>query len=196
MPKSRNAQSLQFPGFDRPTENWFRMPNYWTDITADINNIAELKVVEYILRHTWGYQEYGIKKRITIDEFMYGRKHQDGTRMDKGTGLSEMSVRNGLQKALEDGLIEEEVDASDRGRIKKFYSIRMREETGVDLEVQTLDPRVQDLESEVQTLHPQGTRVRPRTEKDTLERNLKKDIHPSKIRKAESEKKRLCQSRD
>src|SRR3954463_7587995 len=106
MPRRKNDRS-GFPGFDRPESNFFRMPNNWTNITAEINNIAELKVVEYILRHTWGFQEYGIKKRITVDEFMKGRKHQDGTRLDKGTGLSERAVRYGLQNALKDGLIEE-----------------------------------------------------------------------------------------
>ena len=41
------------------------MPDNWTDISAAITNIAELKVVQYILRHTWGYREYDIKKHIT-----------------------------------------------------------------------------------------------------------------------------------
>jgi hypothetical protein len=59
-----------FEGFSKPEANFFRLPNEWTDITAGIDNIAELKVVQYILRHTWGYQEYSIKKHITIDEFI------------------------------------------------------------------------------------------------------------------------------
>ena len=77
-----------FQGFDKPESNWFRMPNSWTDITAAINSIAALKVVEYILRHTWGYQEYGLKKHITIDEFVSGRRRQDGERIDRGTGFA------------------------------------------------------------------------------------------------------------
>ena len=31
-------------------------------------------------RHTWGYREYGLKKHITLDEFMHGRKRRDGIR--------------------------------------------------------------------------------------------------------------------
>ncbi len=123
MPKTKNTQQpLTFQGFDKPEQNWFKLPNNWTDITAGINNIAELKVVEYILRHTWGYQEYGLKKCITMDEFVHGRKRQDGSRMDKGTGLSERAVRYGIVKALENGLIEEDIDDNDRGRIKKYYN--------------------------------------------------------------------------
>lgn len=115
-----------FDGFEVPEQNWFRLPNSWTDVTAQITSLAELKVIEYVLRHTWGYQEYGIVKRISIDEFMEGRKRADGTRMDSGTGLSNKSVIKGTRRAVEDGLLIEEVDDSDRGRIKKYYSVRMK----------------------------------------------------------------------
>src|ERR671912_809101 len=143
----RTRERSLFPGFDPPESNFFRMPNTWTDITAEIDSIAELKVVEYILRHTWGYQEYGVKKHITIDEFVNGRRRQDGSRMDRGTGLSERAVYDGLRKAVGNGLIEEEIDDSDRGRVKKFYSLRMRENGRVDEELQSL-------QTGVQTLHP------------------------------------------
>ncbi len=199
MPKSTNKDSqrnLTFPGFEPPSSNFFRMPNNWTDITADMKSMAEMKVVEYILRHTWGYQEYGIMKRITIDEFMYGRRRQDGSRLDKGTGLSEQSVRNGLESALADGLIQEEIDDSDKARVKKYYCLRMQHdqlEGGVkdlDLGAQSLGSGVKDLDPEVQTLDPRGIEFRPRTEKDTLETHLKKEINPTYIRKAKTEGKK------
>ncbi len=155
------------------------MPNSWTDITAEINNIAELKVVEYILRHTWGYQEYGVKKHITIDEFVNGRRRQDGSRMDLGTGLSERAVYDGLRKAVENGLIDEETDDSDRGRIKKSYSLRMRENVHDDAilqsqqsEVQSLHPPLQSLHPDPQSLRARGASDAPRTEKDTQDRHL------------------------
>jgi hypothetical protein len=155
------------------------MPNTWTDITAEIDSIAELKVVEYILRHTWGYQEYGLKKHITIDEFVHGRRRQDGSRMDRGTGLSERAVYDGLRKAVENGLIEEEIDDSDRGRVKKSYSLRMRENAQDDVELQSLRPGVQTLHPRLQALHPgpqslqgRGAKNAPRSEKDTQERHL------------------------
>src|SRR5947207_2212341 len=172
MPENAHTPvpSTQFTGFSRPESNFFRMPNEWIDITADIDNIAELKVVQYILRHTWGYQEYGLKKHITIDEFIRGRRRRDGTRLDKGTGLAEQSVRNGLADALTHGLIEEFVDAADRARVKKYYGLRMHHEVSADHlpadepdflprggGVQNLDPGpqtlgVQDLDPGPQTL--------------------------------------------
>jgi hypothetical protein len=174
----RKNERTSFAGFDRPESNFFRMPNSWTDITAEIDSIAELKVVEYILRHTWGYQEYGIKKHITIDEFVNGRRRQDGSRMDKGTGLSERAVYDGLRKAVENGLIDEEIDDSDRGRVKKSYSLRMRQNGRADEELQTLQPGVQTLHPPLQALHPdpqtlqaRGASDAPRTEKETQERH-------------------------
>ena len=147
LASQRRPVPTGFAGFERPTANFFRMPNEWTDITADIRNLAELKVVEYILRHTWGYQEYDVKKHITIDEFVNGRRRQDGSRMDRGTGLSKRAVYDGLRLAVERGLIEQEIDDSDRGRTKKFYCLRMRPD---EVEHEAL----QDPHLGVQTLHP------------------------------------------
>jgi len=102
------------------------MPNTWIEVCAQITNLAELKVIQYVLRHTLGYQEYGKAKAITIDEFMYGRKRQDGTRLDSGTGLkSDRSVKDGLKAALKHGYLVCEVDATDRARIKKSYALKM-----------------------------------------------------------------------
>src|SRR5260221_6787073 len=115
-----------FKGFNKPGANLFRFPTEWKDITASITSLAEMKVVEYVLRHTWGYSEYDIVKKITTDEFMHGRKRIDGNRIDKGTGLSNKSVVEGLSKAVEHGLLEVEVDDSDRARIKKYYKLRMQ----------------------------------------------------------------------
>ena len=173
----RKSERTPFSGFDRPESNYFRMPNTWTDITAEIDNIAELKVVEYILRHTWGYQEYGLKKHITIDEFVNGRRRKDGSRMDKGTGLSERAVYDGLRKAVENSLIEEEIDDSDRGRIKKSYSLRMRENAHTDEELQTLQSGVQSLHPPCKICTPTRKLCRPEVQAMHLvqRKTLKKD---------------------
>src|SRR6266480_3370627 len=115
-----------FEGFSKPEANFFRLPNEWTDITAHITSLAEIKLVEYVLKHTWGYSEFNMVKKITTDEFMYGRKRKDGTRIDEGTGLSKPSVIAGLSSAVEHGLLTEEIDDSDKARIKKCYKLRMK----------------------------------------------------------------------
>jgi hypothetical protein len=158
-----------FQGFNKPEANFFRLPNEWTDITASITSLAEMKVVEYVLRHTWGYSEYDIVKKITTDEFMHGRKRIDGNRIDKGTGLSNKSVVEGLSKAVEHGLLEVEVDDSDRARIKKYYKLRMQsplqEKEGSHADVKNVHIGGNNLHSSyVQSLQ--------RSEKDTKERYI------------------------
>src|SRR2546421_6723680 len=115
-----------YAGFSKPEANFFRLPNEWTDITARITSLAELKLVEYVLKYTWGYSEFDVVKKITTDEFMYGRKRKSGERIDTGTGLSKPSVIAGLKSAVAHGLLEEETDDADKARIKKYYKLKMK----------------------------------------------------------------------
>jgi hypothetical protein len=191
--------SKTFSGFDSPKQNWFRMPNEWVDICAEISSLAELKVVQYVMRHTWGHQEYGIRKRISVDEFMNGRWKKNGERMDRGTGLSKPSVISGLRSAVERGLLIEEVDDSDKARVKKYYSLRMNPETAVAPEesdgepshstetkgqteaessgVKHLNSGVKNLYPDVKKVYPSSKESLPRTQKETLERNSKKETN-------------------
>lgn len=128
-----------------------------------------MKLVEYVLKHTWGYSEFDMVKKITTDEFMSGRKKKDGTRIDIGTGLSKPSVIAGLKSAVEHGLLTEEVDDSDKARIKKFYKLKMKtspEET----EPESNDPHadVKNLYIGVKKFDIEGKESLHRSEKDTL----------------------------
>lgn len=183
------SNTFEFDGFGIPESNYFKMPNIWTDITADINNLAELKVVEYILKHTWGYQEYDSKKRITTDEFIAGRKARDGSRLDKGTGLSAPSVRSGLKKAVLHGLIEEEVDDRDKARIKKYYALRMRRNTQPPSKSEG-----KHLSSDGKNFTPRrkndsnrGKESYHRTEKESLETNRQKETKDNNSLKTDDE---------
>lgn len=112
-------------------KSWFCVPNNWTDITCKITSLAELKVIEYVLRHTWGYGEHSSweMKRISTDEFSHGRKRQDGTRIDRGTGLSNKSVFDGLKRAVENDYLTKYIDNTDLGRIAHYYQLRMEGDT-------------------------------------------------------------------
>src|SRR5713226_7243060 len=163
-----------FEGFNKPEANFFRLPNEWTEITAQVTSLAEMKLVEYVLRHTWGYSEYDIVKKITTDEFMHGRKGKDGNRIDHGTGLSNKSVVEGLHKAVEHGLLEVETDDGDRARIKKFYKLKMKtplqEDNGSYSDVKNLHIGKKNV-------HSNYVISSQRSEKDTLERynNVRKE---------------------
>jgi DNA-binding PadR family transcriptional regulator len=163
--------TAHFPGFSKPEANFFRLPNEWTDITASITSLAEVKLVEYVLKHTWGYSEFDLVKKITTDEFMYGRKKKDGTRVDSGTGLSKPSVIEGLTNAVKHGLLEVEIDESDKARIKKFYKLHMKtplEET----ESEAIHTEVKNVYIGVKNIDSRGKKSLHRSEKDTLERYI------------------------
>lgn len=159
-----------FDGFDRPIENWFRLPNNWTDLTAEVmTSWAEQKIVEYVIRHTWGYQDFDSLKRITLDEFMHGRKLKDGSRMDKGIGMEKQAVLAGIERAVEHGFLIVIKDSSDKARSKKFYGLKMKS-------------------SSVETIHPMYGEHTPRcmenihrSEKETIERNYREKA-PSRLK--------------
>ncbi|HEV7216066.1 MAG TPA: hypothetical protein VGP33_13205 [Chloroflexota bacterium] len=141
---------MPFAGFDPPESNFWRLPNNWFDLAAHFTSWAEHKVVEYILRHTWGYHEYDMVKLITMDEFMHGRKRRDGSRLDAGCGMAENSIKKGINDAVAHGFLIVRIDDSDKGRIKKYYAPRMRAPHADrpllgDLEGQTLTLRDQIL---------------------------------------------------
>lgn len=166
-----------FPGFDIPKENWSKLPHDFINALPLIETIGEMKVILYILRHTWGFQDES--KKITVDEFVNGRKLKDRSRMDTGTGLSKSTVVDGLKRAEAHGFISVEVDDYDGGRIKKIYSLR-----GID-----------SIPQETPKSDPRGIESIPRSEKETLERNLEKEtslpeagtISDSDIENSESE---------
>ena len=164
-----------FNGFAPPTKNYFHMPNEWVNISAKITNLAELKVIEYVLRHTWGYHEYdGKPKPITTDEFMHGRKRADGTRMDDGTGLSNKSVVEGLKRAIEHGYLICVVDDTDKARISKSYALKMNHPDSNRYVESTHQSDVKNLHSGVKNLHSDYVRSSHRSEKDTLEKHSRK----------------------
>lgn len=120
------SQSV-FAGFPTPSEAFTRVPNcFIEEEIANINNLAELKIVLYVMRHTWGFQEYDKFKKITLDEFEHGRKRSDGSRMDSGTGLGRTSIKDGLKRAEEHGYLVSQKDEHDKGRVKKFYWLKMQ----------------------------------------------------------------------
>jgi len=163
-----------FQGFSKPEANFFRLPNEWTDITARVTSLAELKLVEYVLKHTWGYSEFDLVKKITTDEFMHGRKKKNGERIDTGTGLSKPSVIAGLKGAVKHGLLEEETDDSDKARIKKYYKLKMRTpiEEKEPAEKETPHADVKKVNIGVKDFNSRGKTSLHRSEKDTLERYI------------------------
>ena len=159
-----------FPGFQKPDRNWSKLPHALIEALSIIETVGELKVILYVLRHTWGYQEYDSTKRITTDEFQNGRKHRDGSRMDNGTGLSRHAVRDGVHRAVAHGfLVQEEEIYRDRGRRSFVYRLNMLNNDVRGAKCAPLTAHA--CPTDCQTLPPRVLEPAPRSEKETEEGN-------------------------
>lgn len=128
-----------FDGF-----NGFVCREDWYVLAAFIDNLAEFKIVEWLLRHTW--DEW---IEVTTETFMHGYFDEEGLKLDYGTGLSKPSVLLGIKKAAQHGLIEQWVDDTDKTRIRKFYRIRVfvaseQVEPQVEQEIGIVGPSEED----------------------------------------------------
>lgn len=187
-----------FSGWGTPQENWCKMPFALIDAFDMVTTIAEMKVVLYVLRHTWGYREYDSSKLISMNEFMKGRRRRDGSRLDGGTGLSINSVRAGIDLAVEHKLLTVVEDKRDAGRIKHYYRLynspALDDDAGESLPPSGLpddendDDQGADLGPKIegggdqtlippdQTLIPPGSNFDPRTKKDTKKDTLQLEV--------------------
>jgi len=152
----------KFSGFDPPDENWSKLPNELIEAFPLIETESELKIILYVLRHTWGFQEFDQLKRITLDEFRNGRKKRDGTRFDSGTGLSKNAIKDGIRRAIEHGFLIQEPDGRDAARSSHTYQLR----------VSNSDP-VKVCPSGGQSLTPCVSNSDPRSEKETKKETKK-----------------------
>ncbi len=110
-----------------PKENWCKLPLVLIDALPQIETLAEMKIILYILRHTWGYQNdtgaVDQYKRLTMDDFVNGRRDKQGVQLDNGVGMSPVSIRDGINRAEAHGFIQVIADNRDMARQKRFYAL-------------------------------------------------------------------------
>jgi len=171
-----------FDGFEFPKENWSKLPHQLIESLSKFSSLGELMVVIYILRHTWGFQEFDQFKKITLDEFMHGRRTKERKRMNGGVGMSKNAIIRGLERAENHGFIKVQKDEKDPARIKKYYMLKMAGNDILDVGFQNGTPKsssdVPKENPDVPKQNSSGSEVEHRSEKDTLERNNKKDTSP------------------
>ena len=168
-------------GFERPTANFFLVPNYWSDICADIRSEILIIAMEYFFRHSWGWQvgEHEIRW-LDADDVANGRKYRSearrGDRYDEGTGYTTRKLRD----ALEEG-VKRELLVWRKGQTGKEYALRMAWMEGIEpdgyfdgdpqdisqFEDQTVGERDQNVEGQDQTVEVKDQTV-DRTYKDTI----------------------------
>ncbi len=120
MPPS-NLPPLEFEGFSEP--NYTQVPDAVFDRLLPYLSEAELKVLLYIIRRTFGF-----KKRsdaISVTQMEKGIVTRAGRVLDTGTGLSRTSIRKGSQGLVEKGILSMQRVKSDEGDYESnVFSLR------------------------------------------------------------------------
>lgn len=107
-------------GFAAPNANYFLVPAIWTDLTSDVSSEVLILAVEYLFRHTWGW-EGGWERPcwLTAEEIAMGRRYRSvaraGERYDDGIGYSERALRDALAEGVRRGwLVWQETESGGR----------------------------------------------------------------------------------
>jgi hypothetical protein len=98
----------KFPGWSSPT--YTPVPDaLFDEVMHDLSG-AELKVLLYIIRRTFGFKKES--DNISLAQLCNGIKTKDGRVLDHGTGLNKTTVAAAVKRLEEDGYIIRERNAS------------------------------------------------------------------------------------
>lgn len=115
-----NDPTQQFPGFPpEPIKNYWEYPRimngYWHRLTG-----SEQKVLDYILRHTWGYKKNA--DFISYSQFMKGITKKNGEVLDRGCGIKSTKTLRKALKGLKSGGFIETIENAGK---TIFYKLRI-----------------------------------------------------------------------
>ncbi len=117
--------SPPFPGFIRPT--YTQVPDELFDLLMPDLSEAELKVLLYIVRRTFGFGKTA--DAISLNQMIDGITTREGTVLDRGTGLSRSSVRRGVAGLETKGIIlVSKVKSADGDYESNVYRLKIREQ--------------------------------------------------------------------
>ena len=102
------------------------VPDDLFDVIAPRLKESELRVLLYIVRHTFGWRKYS--DAISLSQLTDGIRTRDGRVQDLGTGMSRKAVIAGVKGLVEKGIITVRKGRSERGdRMINVYDIRFRQ---------------------------------------------------------------------
>src|SRR3954453_3641549 len=124
------TEPYEFQGFLSP--NTTPVPDVLFDeLLLRLDN-AELRVLLYIIRRTYGFKKNS--DDISISQMVAGIKRKDGTVLDGGTGMAKSSVTRALSGLLAKKIIVARRNQSrERGNEPTTYALRLKTEEPVPL---------------------------------------------------------------
>jgi len=117
----RNEQG-EFIGFASP--RYTQVPDeLFDDLLPDLTG-AELKVLMYVIRRTFGFKRDS--DHISLSQMVQGITRKDGSVLDRGTGLTKESVIKAARTLVDKGiLIRTRVTSVDKGFESTEYSLKI-----------------------------------------------------------------------
>src|SRR6266516_5042669 len=100
MPKN-TATTIQFKGFVSP--RYTQVPDELFDDLMSHLSGAELKVLLYIIRRTFGFKKDS--DNISLNQMLHGITTKEGEVLDRGTGLSKKTLLETIKSLVEKNLI-------------------------------------------------------------------------------------------
>src|SRR5215212_2621838 len=127
MPKT-NGSMPPFNGFSSP--NGTIVPDEVFDVLMPELSEAELRVLLYIIRRTFGFKKES--DAISLSQMVDGVTTRDGRVLDRGTGMSRRGAMNGCAGLVAKGIIDVDRRLSEQGDNEvNIYSLRFRAGEGV-----------------------------------------------------------------
>lgn len=121
----------RFGGFRAP--QYTQTPNEFFDELAPKLTEAELRVLIYVIRRTFGFHKDA--DAISISQMTNGITASDGAVLDSGTGMSKSAVWRGTKGLVEKGVLQvARVQNPDGEYETNVYSLRFAADEGVTLQ--------------------------------------------------------------
>ena len=118
-----DADAFHFDGFASPT--YTPVPDELFDRLMPHLSEAELKVLLYVVRRTFGFKKDA--DAISLKQMAEGITTRDGRVLDGGTGLSRPSVTKGVRGLIAKGILTADRHASaEKGDLPTTYRLRVR----------------------------------------------------------------------
>jgi len=141
MPSDPSAP--RFRGFRSP--NYTQVPDELFDELLSVLSGAELKVLLYIIRRTFGFKRDA--DAISLSQMMHGITTREGDRLDRGVGLSKPTLLQALRSLEANDIIETTRQRStERGDEPTIYQLKF---TSDDAHASSAGPVVKKLDQGV-----------------------------------------------
>lgn len=178
MPRNDKERST-FQGFQGP--NYTIVPDELFDQLMVELSGAELKVLLYIVRRTFGFKRDS--DNISLSQMLNGIQTRDGRTLDRGVGLSKKTLLQALNSLEERNVIlTQRRQSAERGNEPTAYRLNVREPLGRE---ETPPPLGEKLRQGVGEEIPPRARGKNSPTQDTVKQETVKNL--SKFRKVDAE---------